>query len=61
MNELVLKINSFKEKIAQQINTSELPADVMKYIFQEYVAALTSLATQQLYMAQKEKEDVKDE
>ena len=61
MNELVLKINSFKEKIAQQINTSELPADVMKYILQEYVAALTSLSMQQLYMAQKEKEDVKDE
>lgn len=58
MNNIVIEINNFKEKIAKVINETKLPADIMKYVLQDYVNALTSLAMQQLYMAQKEKEDV---
>lgn len=61
MNEYILNINKFKEDIANIINKSKLPADVMKYVLQEYVGALSSLAMQQLYNAQKEEEGVKDD
>lgn len=58
MNELILKINDFKEKIALDINEAGLPADILKMILQDFTTVLTSLAQQQLQIAKSsQKED----
>ena len=60
MNNIVIELNEFKQKIANIINDTKLPADIMKYVLQDYVNALTSLAMQQLYNAQQEVENNAD-
>lgn len=60
MNSIVIELNEFKQKIANIINDTKLPADIMKYVLQDYVNALTSLAMQQLYNAQQEVENNAD-
>lgn len=60
MNSIVIELNEFKQKIANIINNTKLPADIMKYVLQDYVNALTSLAMQQLYNAQQEVENNAD-
>lgn len=54
MNNLILEINAFKQQIAYSINCSPLPADIKKYIFQDFVIALGQLASQELAEAEKQ-------
>lgn len=54
---ITIKHKEFKEKLAELINTSELPAFVMVYVLEDCKHALSIIAEQQLQKDLKENED----
>lgn len=62
MNEMILKMEAFKQQIAYSLNNSELPAEIMRYILRDFDAILLQLSQQQLAQAQnpEPKEDDND-
>jgi len=62
MNELILKIDDFKQQIAYSINNSQLPAEITRWILQDFVNVLNTAAQAQLVAAKQvnEKEDEND-
>lgn len=60
MNELILKIDDFKQQIAYSINNSQLPAEITRWILQDFVNVLNTAAQAQL-VAAKQVNDKEDE
>lgn len=61
MNELIINIENFKQQLAYSISNSNLPAEVMRMILQEYLQILAQASATQLAQAKAVKEDNKDE
>lgn len=54
--ELILNIEKFKQQLAYSINNSQLPAEVCKYILNDFIVVLNQMAQQQLINATKPEE-----
>lgn len=52
MNELLINIENFKKQIAYDLNNSKLPAEIMRYVLQDFVNVCNQLAQAQLAQAQ---------
>ena len=61
MEEIILLKKEFEEKLVDLINTSNLPAFILKPIIKELFEQLNVLEQQQLEQAQKIKKDKEDE
>ena len=55
MEELILKEREFKEKIVEVTNNSELPAFILKTIFEELLGQVKLLEQQEYQQALKKK------
>lgn len=61
MDELILKEREFKENIVQMINTSGMPAFILKPIIKELYEQLNLLEQQQYEEALKNKEKTEED